>query len=436
MKTVKKILLVLVGLIAIVAIGLAVYLQVRKYNAKHELIHAKSTAVIKVSIDDIIFDVLKNELVNTDFFKKKTPSDTSKKKQDLDIGLVVPAFMYFFCTEENYTDLYTYQRLDDQDKFIGLLLDQLGLDSTAVQREQDYWSISAKSEKLNIIGNSTNVLIGISTTSYGKMDALKQMWDGRADNMQKVESVGLLQADDNSANIVLINLLNKDSFALTFENGLIKSTAKIYSHTVQANTSNLVRKMADDDILSAYLNLDIGPLLSKYSIFLNNNAALKDVLSNSFAGYADIQWKKAEVIQQDTVITYDYDENFEQVEKKELREESVPLLVATFKGTSALHDFFPDKMFYKVSKSEQNGYVVLSTSAEMIQPIELVQSSNFMELNYRFDDAISSYVSRVPKMDKIKSIQVVGKAVDKELTQFEVVIQMFDRDLHPITQLF
>lgn len=435
MKTAKRILLGLVGLIVIVAIGLAVYLQVRKYKAKSELIHVKSTAVVKVAIDDIIIDVLKSELRNTDFFKEKSPTDSSKKKQDLDIGMLVPSSMYFFCIEENYTDLYTYQRLDDAQKFIAVLVDQLGLDSTAVLRESDYWAISAKGDKLNIIGDDKNVLFAVSSSSYGKMDALKTMWEDRNRNMQKVESVALLQTNTN-ANIEFINLLNKDNFALSFDNGMIKTTANIYSHPVQANVSNMVRKMSDDDILSAYVNLDVRPLLHKYSFFLDRNPNLKDVLSNSFAGYADIQWKKGEVIQQDTVITYDYDENFEQIEKKELRDEQVPFLVATFKGTTALQDFFPDKMFYKVAKSEQNGYVVLTTSSEKLQPIELVQSPNFMELNYRFDDAISSYVSRIPKVDKIKAIQIVGKTIDKELSQFEIVIQMLDPDSHPISQLF
>lgn len=446
MKFVKRFILVILIVLVCVAVGFTLFWQIRKHNANKQLVHKNSTSILKVSVDDIVFDVLLSEINNSSFFDKDSISKDGEKKK-WDIGLSIPASMYFFSIDNDFRSLYTYQEIKDEELFLKTITEAFYLDSSDIERDNDRWRISSHSGKVKFVGDSKNVLISLSYSSsmlnmylknlsLNDWDVMQDMWKNRSTAFDQVKNIDSLKNVNFDDDLVYLNLKSKDRFSLDFGNGFVKGSANLHSILLKPRQDNKVRKMDEGTIISAYLNLNISPLLVTFKPFFDKAPEAKDFLVKSFGGYADVQWKKGEVTQQDTIVTYDYDDNFEPVEKELVRDEQVPNLTFTFKGSKDLYNLIPNKIFYKVNKNVDNGYLVLSTDVENKSSLDLETSPYFMNFQYHYDESIQKYVSKDRNLEKIKSVSVVGKVSEDGGTLFEGEVKLVDEHLHPIVSLF
>lgn len=435
MRKVKKIVLILVGLIACIAIGLFIFLQIRVQQAKSQRIHQHSTALVRVAVDDIAIALIKNALTNTEFYKDQSTQDTTGRDA-LDIGLYIPAYLYFFSIDNRNTDLYSYQRVKDQDKLIAFFLRTLKLDSTAVLRSNDSWFISAHKGKVNIIGDAKNVLLELSVNPEDKAEAIKKIWYDRATVLQQVDELKSINAIPSTGDIVYYNLSNENQLTLDFDNGKIFASAIINSDLWKPTKDLKVRKMDQDDILTFYCNANLGPLIIQHKDLLIKNNIPPDSLVKYYGGYIDMQWKKGSVLQTDTIIAYDYNDNFEMIAKKETREERVPNLVFTVKGSPHMAAYLPEKMFYKFTKHVVHDYLTLSTATDTVIAGTFLPSDDFMMLTYNYDAEVGDFLGWIPQLDKIQRFILKGTSSTISKAHFQGEIDMHNPSLHPLAQLF
>lgn len=434
MKYIKRIVLIILGLIACFAISLFIFLQIRKYKAQSQLIHHQSTAILKVAIDDIFVDIVKNAIVNPGYYTSDTTQGTSAR-MGFDWGFYIPAEMYFFSVNQDDANLYSYQRVKDENKLIAFLLQKLKLDTSAVNRESDDWVISAYSGKVNIIGNGENMLLGISAKSEGSIEKINKIWQERATNMIQVSNLDADDRDSLSGDLAYLNLANRNRFNIDFQNGIMNTTASLHTELWKQNKVNKVRKLGVEDILSFYCNANLRPLIEQNKSLLTSNNIPVDSLVKYYGGYVDLQWKKGDIMQSDTIIAYDYNDDFEMVEKKEVRQEQVPNLIFTVKGSPHMASYLPEKMFYKFTKNVQNGYLTLRTSTITPPESTFEFSDYFMVLHYTYDESMLKYLGWIPNVDKIQEIIWKGTFKGESTSTFEGDIKMLNPKLHPIVQL-
>lgn len=431
MKFLKRFLITIVVLLLCIGIGLAIFLQVRKHEAEKQLVHKHSTSVVKVAVDDIIINVLWSEIKNGNSLKTDS---IRKEKEDKswDLGLKIPASLYFFSVNNDFKKIYTYQNLKDKKVFQQTILEFFKLDSTDLHLNDNYWWIGSSDNKMKCIGDDTNVLFSMNLSSGDYFGELEEMWTQRANLFEVPAKIDELKGISFNEDIVYAILKTKDNFSIDFEDGLIKTKANVNTKVFQANKDKKVRKMSKDDIFNAYINIDMRSILNTFKSFFDKQSLAKDLLIDSFTGYADVQLKKGDVLQQDTIITYEYTDDFETIERESIQEQKVPNLIFTIKGGEDLNNVIPNKIYYKGFKKYENGYVILSTSEANSSSIELINSEYFLNIQYQYDESFSKYYSSYPKLNEIESISVTGKSTDDSRSIFEGELRLKEKNLHPI----
>src|SRR5690606_41218286 len=106
---------------------------------------------------------------------------------------------------------------------------------------------------------------------------------------------------------------------------------------------------------------DLKPLFEKYRHTLSNYNIPIDTLKQYYGGYMDRQWKQGGVLQQDTVVAYEYIDSFELIPKREVREEAVPNLSLTLRMSPHLSAYLPQNIFYVSNQQRKHHLIALST---------------------------------------------------------------------------
>lgn len=430
MKSIKRIALSLLLIIIVAIVFVFVYMQVRRYESKSQLVHRESAALLKIALDDIMYDILYDKLLDMSFFGSDTSSSTNKLK-DLQVGIDLPANLYFFSMDESSSSIYSYQELKDEKVFINTILKTFKADSTDIHREGNIWSFQNENGKFKLIGDAKNVLISLSYATVDNNSKLRQLWNGRFKNMQEVRSIHLLDNVKLNNNIDYVSFKHLDRFCINFHKGKVVGQVKLLSVQLQHRNTE-VRKMDEAQILSAYCNVDPKQLLEFFkSSYIS--PSIKTFLAEDFSGYADIQWKKGTVIQQDSIITYEYDDNFEATEVKALHDVEVPDLTVTFKEYE--HELLKD-MFFKFHKTNQGEYAEWRTSEAQAPPMEMVKSKNFLEIKYIQDTTILHLLDRIPKLKLLKSCNVIGSSENPKHATISVNLNLTNEKKHPLEVLF
>jgi len=435
MKRIKRVLIITLSLLLGIVIGLYIYLQIRDQASNRQLVHKDSSAILKVAVDDIAIDMLSNVLINPSMWQGSSTSDSTKVSGWTD-GIKIPANIYFFSIGNQLNDLYTYQKLKDEAKFLDRLLSVLHLDSSAIHSVADYWYVQSANGKISFMGNKDNVLVGLSSSSGAMLNKMQTIWAAREQQLLPIDKLQGFNGSTFDSDMLYVNLHNQDTYRFNFSMGKINVEAKVDAQAFGLKASSMVRKMDKDNILSFYCQADIGPFLAQRIPLFANNEELRNFLMYSYAGYVDLQWKKGQVVQQDTIIAYDYDDNFEPVEIQEVREELVPNLLMTIKGKSGTNDQIPDKLFYKVTKTVDKDYIILRTALTDTSSLLLEPATHFLSLQYNYDEAVKEALGSLDMLKGIKSIVLTGKEQEGKYAFLSGEIKLLESSLHPLLQLF
>lgn len=431
MKILKKTVLIVLALIVGLIVGIVIYLQVRNYDSKNQLVSKNSSAILQISVDDIVFDVIKNNIIypSTGLDKKSTRLSILENWK---IGVDIPSKLFFFSLDNELGKFYSYQKVSDECKLIHTIINKFDLDSTSLSRDGDRWIIQGFGDKLVFIGNQDHVLISLSASGDNQVTNALGIWDNRNSTFCKVSDL----IADRKGDITYTNLVDKDHYRLDFERGSIKGEAKVYSPDFGSSPNNTVRNMASNAILNAYVNIDMASMASRYAVFFDKIPVVKDFLMKSYGNYADVEWKKGEVLQKDTIITYEYDDNFESIEKETIVEEAIPNLTFTLSGNNDSFTQLPDQFFYKLSKRIEGEYMVLSTDIKDVQALVLVSTPNFLGLNYKYDESAIKHLAKYPKLELVKEVKLSGRIINNEYSQFDLDILFQKDNFHVLRQFF
>src|SRR5690606_40071303 len=113
--------------------------------------------------------------------------------------------------------------------------------------------------------------------------------------------------------------------------------------------SNLQKRNSDTSIVFNWLQSSLhitekSSILKTLSIF---STIEPDRCAANTYSYTDLLVSSESTLQHDTVIMYDYDINFNRIEKTEIQEITVPIIENTWKGNQQFATSLPTKLFYR-----------------------------------------------------------------------------------------
>jgi len=435
MGWIKKIFIFLLGLIAVLAISLFVFKSFRSSKAEKIKVPAESYSILKINIDNLALDLLKNSLNNySEYYSGKGDSlESSKKTKLLNIGVNIPSSLIMFSLSDTSYTYYSVLDISDRGKVQVFLKDDLKLiqDST-FQGTSGIQQLYSK-KHLEVLLGESKMVISVGPKSSPK--TLFSLLESNQADWILANSIGEGVSEISKVDISYVD--RKNNWAkVDFWNGKFVINGFFKSSLFKFPTNPIQLEFSSDNILSLELNTDLSLILKDKQEELAKWKLPIDSVYKYVGNYVSVQLKDDMVTESDTIVTYDYDDNFEMVEKKEVQKIEVPDLSFQIMASPHLLGYLPDKMFYKFSKLYSNGMIKLSTTADFETAEVFTPANNVLLFYYIKKPSAGKYLAWLPNYNKINSGIIKGKAISQDEISVSGEFHLENQDLNSFYQIF
>lgn len=343
-------------------IGWGFYL-VRKYQANKQFVSTQSTAILSVAVDDLLLDNVSSLLKK----KKSGASDTTSKRNWLkdilwDSGLKIPSRLFFFSLPQEQDNLFAILSVSNYETCLSFFVSHYPRQIELLDKEKGVMAVKLH-KYCHILFNKEFLILGVSTAE----PALKQSLAALLNKPQSWQTAAAKAAETGFAfdKHITLNRLDK---TLDIGIDIRKNKATIAGNWLleknQSPKSTVRQLRPNTDVLTFWSTLPFKetPLLARISALV-----LGDETASMQADYIDIQVSPQSTTQQDTIISYGYDDNFNSVETSEIRTLTVPTVSYTWRSTAKNNVQVPSKFFYNFYRTEVDNYEINSTSQDSEQ---------------------------------------------------------------------
>ncbi|RNL54039.1 hypothetical protein [Pedobacter jejuensis] len=313
MKRFLKIIVLIIILLLVFFVGTFKY---RQYKANQVAIPKNATALIKISVDEIYKSLALNMISNAGYYLKTDTTLKKNKANKFDFGLKIPASIYLY-TIENQTQTTVFSRfeIDDFQEFSNFIKQTLKLNIT---KTSDYYLAKNSFAKFNILFNKQYAAIALSTQTDNLEPILRDILNQKE----------FIQIGDSKFNS-LKNATNHIAYAakeltgsVDFEDGAINFAHEFSSNGIVPTATSTHKPFNETSAIKFYLNADFKADNEK-TLKLKNFNLQRDSLLKYYKGSLDFEWINS-TQQTDSVITYEYNDDFEKVEKVTMQKRDVP----------------------------------------------------------------------------------------------------------------
>lgn len=438
---------------AVILISLLIFfigtLKYRNYSANQIAIPKNTTSLVKICVDEILKTLALNAISNpVRYFKSDTGKNVGRSFKRLDHGLSIPANLYLYTIKDQpSTSLFARFKIRNLKNFEDFLSKAIGFKIKKVSNKLKY----AKSVLGNIaICYDEKSAAVVFSSHIANFDAaLKDVLNEK--NFKKMSDGGFSQLISSSSHVAFEE--NAQFAELNFKNGEIsfngifntpegvKIKTGLYSHQ-PANTNN---------VMNFWLNADF-ERNTKKEFKLKNVLIEQDSLVKYYQGYIDMEWINT-IKQTDSIITYEYNDDFEKAQKVTLQQKDVPNFLINISADALplknylarqnlIHldsamvnkSVFP---LYQVFVGGNSKQVIFSTKREPSLHQYSQKTNNFLSLNLNFNQFNQQVnfpiISRY--LEGLKYLTVKGQATGDEKIAVQGKLEMNNKDINALYQL-
>lgn len=435
MRKFIRVLTVIMGILLLVLLAGYAWLWIRQSNSGKQLVHPNSEAIVRVSVDKIMTGLLRNALANPREYWD-TAKDTVETTQIWEAGVAIPANLYLFSLPEDTSSGYAVLHIKDKAKFQTYLNQRM--DAVIEHTEDFLWFALTENGKFAVIGNDDHAVVSYSLRSGDRTPRLRELLSS-LDELVSIESLHLSELSESRSSVTYWNSKNKNVCHLDFSAGKIDVKGSFSSELWRLSEVPLSRTMPSDNILTVWLDADVREALLYHRDFLSRYNVPVDSIQPYIGNYWEVQLREDSILQEDTIVTYDYNDNFELIEKKHVRSESVPRLSLSLKASPHLLSYLPERAFYRFNKFIDDDLVTLSTEQENIanrsSDRERPDSYCFY-LFYRKGDGKHLIQDRIPSLGMLERMEMRGTRQNLHSLTYEGEILFEKKHIHPLKQIF
>lgn len=374
MKRTSWILMLILVILAAISIF---FLISRQRRAASQSVHPDCKAILSISIAKIAMDNWQQLFSGQNAGEADSSTNLLTIKNLWNSGLSIPSQAHFFSMDESPFIFYSIFRIRDAQKWASFLA-EYAQDSTVVMNDSPSTSFVRLTPHMDAIYDQNSVLLRITWHKQTDIIQLKNIWSDM-DYWIPVKDIEILK-DEHPIDHIRYRQVDG---SLILSAKIFDGHSEIHGNWQLKNPVDkpLSRRKTDMDklFLSFWNTLPLAeiPLFTDF-LSTYTNDIIADSLSASCDGYMDMFISSETSTQHDTIIVYDYDENFNSIEKKEIQEIHVPMMESVWKGNQQLATLLPDKLYYTWNKTVTDSVVLLSTATPIeFQPIFSPTSSPF-----------------------------------------------------------
>lgn len=440
-KSFKSILLIFTVDALLLLISGYSYFKLREHSAYRNVIHADASFILKIDADKIYSTLFFDYLSNPSYYHSRNNKGTES-------GLAIPGHVFIY-TVRSKSELSYFCSLPIADlallqQFIKL---RLGIENFKKEGQRISTGTS-KDGKLTVAFNAETFAFAYSFQKERVGDVLTDLLN---------ESNRLAESDTKIAELKKINAHLAYTFggfsgAGEFKDGMIhvKGDFNFKDLNVQGNAFNH-RVFDQHAAIKMWLHAHISPNKPHTEIQLKERSIYADSLLKYYNGYFDAEFAGA-VDQIDTVLTYEYNDDFEKEEIKTARVVKVPAITGTFRakseplshyllkeGVLRADGVISKQVFplYTLYGKNNAGTFMLSTDKDCELPA-LSQSSPYffyLEMNFKKLQAQRQFPWLERHVKPLSSMWLKALKAGAEKNNFEMVVNFKMRNINALIQL-
>lgn len=449
----RRILIVIGVLLVFVGSGWG-YWAYRQYRSYQTLIPGDATAVVRIHVDALIRDIAWNAWWNPAYYSGVSRDTTSAIDRDKwkQTGMDIPANLFLYQVEHPLSGTFPKVyfgsiALTDTASFSGWLSNRLHM---PIQRDSlgefaigDHIVVITKGKRAFFAFTPTKPMADLSLLR-------KTVWSlSTSKNFTPVSKSPFGDISDAKGHISI-----KDGHvsSFTFHTGEVVFSS---AHTLD-NPPTLDEKIPDfpdSNAVSLWLQDIPSGWLARKQFRIGPNTLHGDSLLVHGKGSVAFVWNGT-VTQQDTVISYDYDENFVMQERVELTEKPAPALYLTLTAGDGLNRYLQvqgilDPGTHRVNReilplyqvktsSLAGGYLQFHTAdsaAELPALRAINQQFLFLRINFERIDPLALPSAISPVVAICSSLEASGYCEDSNRIAIRGKLRMKDRRINSLIQL-
>ena len=444
MKKFFKIIAVIILSLLIFFVGIFKY---RQYRANQVLIPRNATSVLKVSTDEILRSLAANMIANPRFYLKSDDQPKPTVVQNkLASGLRIPASLYLFTMENQSTNaIFTRFDVKSKNNFETFIQQTLKF---KISKQQNGMSFASSSLGNVVICYNTEAAAIVFSGEIKNFDSilinlLKQ------ENFLKLSESKFNTLKASSHHIAYSDTKNR--FNIDFNTGAFNFDAEFSTEAIVPAAEPKHRIFNKESTASFWLNADF-PTTENKTYRFKNAIIERDSLLKYYKGYLDFEWTNS-TSQTDSIITYEYNDDFEKVEKITLQKKEVPNftlnIAANANGLKSYLNLqgiinldsgtvnksvFP---LYKAFVSGNSEQFLLGTTKDLKVDTKKEGSKDFLSLDVNFKKLNTQL--NVPGVNRfLKSfdrLSIKGKAVNAHQVRLDGRVTLINEDINSLYQL-
>ena len=422
------------------------------------VVHTEAESVIKIGIHDIKKTLLLDILSSPKYYWKNAKIARSKKEKDTikdsGKGIDPQTYSIVFYTMKNHQNTYfSTLKIDDSEAFEIYILDYFKNINVPIETSEYKYAIDKKS-KLVLAWTADKLAIAFHLEP--SFDKCKAVFD---DVLLK----DMLMYDTNNSYLKrlissenhLTYLKNDSEISINFLDGkAILSGVWFTKNPNQFKTE--IRYTADPNAsLLWYFDGNFeneenrkwaSTVMESFSFFEKNNLN-PTLLTAQMNGMMSVS-VKGTTIQSDTIITYEYDENFEKVETKSIQEKKAPIIVLNLGSNTNLNTYLKEQgalangilmalPYYSFYAQEDSINSIFSTSKHH-SILKSKTGSYFFNLEVDFENLQKDL--SIPKAEKVieivESLRINARQEAENTVVLKGKLSGKIPDINIISQLF
>ncbi len=454
----KNFLKIALSLLVVLVIGYFIYSNYQKTAVLKNVVHIDAESVLKVDLFDIkktlVFDAFlspKYYWDNVEFKKNEKEKDTIDE-QNKGINLE-PYALVFYTIKNAKNTLFTTLPITNINDFEAYALKYTSDKNISINKGDYSYAIDKKS-KMVYAWNSSYLAIAISPKIV--YEDYKQIFDDVLLENKLISDTdhSFIKKLADSENHITYE--NKDSeIVVNFLDGKAIIEGSLFTDSSNNFNSEVKYNALPNASLQLYFDANFGNkthkkailnALEDVSFFAKNNIDVV-TLFNKANGVFDFGIKGT-TLQKDTIITYEYDDNFDKVAIKSIQEKQAPIITMNLGVKDSLYQYLKEQgaienkvlkaiPYYTFYTDNSIDNINFSTSKKSI-PGATKTSGYFFSLNTNFT-ALQNDL-KLPKASRITSVldklRINAQQQNDTLIVLEGKLTAINTDVNIISQLF
>jgi hypothetical protein len=412
------------------------YIKYQQQTSYQTPIPKNTTALLRIDVYRVYKSIL------SEYFEKK-----KSRQQNILKGIKIPANIFCYMVKgKQPTTFFLSVPVDDVKKLQQSLHEQKLI---LVRESVNGISIlTSSNKKWTIAYNNIYLAIAYSATCEMVTDMLTDIILQR--NMVPVKSSNFKAICSEKGHFTFLSGSNKGS--LNFNRGNITATFVLSARNLSIPAETNHQKTQPDDVMNLWCYADFGSLLAGKTFSLDSLSIHGDSLLKYNLHGIELTIAKP-VLQRDTVITYDYNDDFEKVATTTIKEKKVPGI--SFMINADAHSLYQylqrarvmDKEhgivnrslfpLYQLNAAEKHNHLSISTIKEMPAQRSTITSTHFFGLYINFGQLIlqEDFVLFHRYIKPYKYLQAKAQRRNAQEIKLDVTLQFRDGNRQSISQI-